>query len=276
MELEIGPKLKQLQNFLTVPNSEESKNYIDDILSGETDRPEDLFVNNFLSRDFWKEIGYSINEIKHEGHAGISGRVEITLKIEDKKIAVECKRPYLVKKGKEVKNNLDGSDRSELEDQIGNYLKTHDFIIFTNGFHWYFYSRESYRAWSQYKDRKGNKLEPYFKYLTSDTIFDEKSLDFILNILHRRNILETLFGLEIKSIRHILTDEFFEDLKSWIKYLDEALKKVSSESRAKTTMLINKLIFVRTMESFSVIPNGFLSSLWNRKKRCYKIYSQIY
>jgi len=243
MESELGSKLQSLHNFLLISNSEESKNYISDLLSGETSRPEELFVQKFLNVDFWKELGFSDSELKFERPAGVSGRVEWTLKVDGKMIAIECKRPYFVKKNKEVKNELDGNDIDELKDQIGQYLLSHDFIIFTNGFHWFFYSRESYRAWLQKGSKKGNELNSYFKYINAEEIFDRKSPNFIKNILNRDTILEALSSLEHKSIRHILTDEFFVDLKVWIGFIDEMLKDTPSDVKARTTHLIQKLIF---------------------------------
>lgn len=266
MKLEKGSKIFSLQEFLTNPDSEESKNYISDLLSGETNRPEELFVQKFLNVEFWKELGFDDNELKFERSAGITGRVEWTLKIEDKLIAIECKRPYFVNKNKEVKNELDGNDIDELKDQIGPYLLSHPFIIFTNGFHWYFYSRESYRIWLNNKDKKNNKLTPFFKHITSEEIFDKNSQNYILNILQRQNILEALKSEESKSIRHILTNDFFFDLKNWVHYIDAALKDTPSDERARTISLINKLIFLRTMEAVGVIPNSFLTKNWESKK----------
>lgn len=265
-ESESRPKLVQLENFLLKPESDESKNYIADLLSGGTSRPEDLFVQKFLSVDFWKEMGFSDNEIKVEYPAGAGGRVEITLYVEGQKIAVECKRPYIIKNNEIIKHNLNGNDITELKDQISQYLLSHSFIIFTNGFHWFFYSRESYRAWVIGSKRKDVVLKPYFEYLTADTILNKSTHNYILNTLKRENILSTLSGIEYESIRHILADDFFVDLKSWINVIDFALKKSQVNLKARTTALINKLIFVRTMEDVGIIPNGFLSSIWNNKK----------
>ena len=262
----VGPKLQQLKNFLTDPSSDESKNYINDLISGGTARPEDLFVQKFLSVDFWNELGFSDDEIKVEGPAGGSGRVEIALIVDDQKIAIECKRPYFVKNGQAVKNDLDGDDIKELKDQISQYLLSHSFIVFTNGFHWYFYSRESYSIWLTNRSKKENKLKPYFDHVTSEEIFSEKSHKQFLNIFQRQNILESLSGMGDKSIRHFLTDEFFVDLKNWVGFIDEVLRDTPSDVKARTTSLVNKLIFVRTMEGVGIIPNGFLASLWNNKK----------
>ncbi len=268
MEAEqFGTKLTQLQKFLTDPDSEESRNYISDILSGETNRPEDLFVQKFLSVDFWKELGFKDSEIKIEYPAGTTGRVEITLKVDEHKIAIECKKPYFIRSDKVSKNVLNGEDINELKNQIGEYLLSHSFIIFTNGFHWYFYSRQSYVSWLGSRNKQTKlKLKPYFEYLESDILFNKDSPNFILNILTRKNILNTLSGIEYESIRHVLTDEFFKDLKSWIKTVDQILKKAPINLRARTTTLINKLIFVRTMEDVGIIPNRFLSTLWESKK----------
>jgi len=261
-----GPKLQQLENFLLKPESEESKNYISALLEGKFGRPEEAFVNEFLNKDFWKELGFSGDEAIIERVAGIKGRVEFSLDFDGKKIGVECKKPYEIKKQKEVINELKGDDINELEDQLEKYLRTHDFIIYTNGFHWFFYSTESHRAWLSNKDKKDNKLKPFFKYLTAKDIFDKDSTDYILNILDRRKMLESLKAMEHKSIRHILTDEFFSDLKTWVKYIDTALSHIPGTKKARTTSLINKLIFLRTMEAFGVIPIDFLSKNWEAKK----------
>ncbi len=258
--------LKRLEDFLTKPDSEVSKNYIADLLSGKLARPEESFVHSILNQSFWEDMGFSINETHFEKPAGTGGRVEWSLEIEGKKIAVECKKPYIIKNEKETINNIDGTDIKELKDQLGDYLVTHDFIIYTNGFHWYFYSRESYRSWVLFKNKKDSKVLPYFKYLTSEEIFKKNSIYYIENILSRNNILEELKSLENKSIRHLLTEEFFSDLSSWVGYIDQVLRKVSHENKARTTSLVNKIMFVRTMESVGIIPNGYLTNMWNQKK----------
>lgn len=267
---EKNPKLKQLENFLINPDSEESKNYISSLLAGKLKRPEEAFVNEFLSKEFWNELGYSREETNFEAPAGVTGRVEWSLEFENKKIAIECKKPYLIKNGREVKHNLDGNDIHELEDQISRYLLSHYYIIFTNGFHWYFYSRESYAAWLSGRKKKGNKLTPYFKHLTAEEIFSIESPNHILNFLSRKNILESISSMQNKSIRHIISDDFFKDLKSWVGFIDYAFTGAPAKIKARTTALINKLIFVRTMEAAGIIPNNFLSSIWAIKKQMSK------
>jgi len=259
------PKLQQLRNFLLDGDSEESKNYISDLLSGGTKRPEDLFVQKFLGVDLWKELGFADNEIKIEYPAGAGGRVEITLQVEGQKIAIECKRPFVIKNNEAAKHELDGEDTKELENQISQYLLSHAFIIYTNGFHWFFYSRDSYRSWIIGR-KKDSNIKPYFQYLKAEALFDENSQNYILNILRRETITATLSGIEYNSIRHVLTDEFFEDLKSWIIVIDIALRKAPVNLKARTTALINKLIFVRTMEDVGIVHDGFLASLWDNKK----------
>ena len=77
-----------------------------------------------------------------------------------------------------------------------------------------------------------------------------------------------LYAFEQKAARQELTLEnaFFEDLQTWISVIDESLKDAPADTKARTTSLINKLIFVRTMEGVGTIPNGFLASIWNEKK----------
>ncbi|NQV39915.1 MAG: N-6 DNA methylase [Nitrosopumilus sp.] len=265
-KVKINLQLQNLKEFLLDQNSEVSKDYITKLLSGKLKRPEETFVHTILNDAFWEERGYSINERNFEAPAGGNGRVEGSLEFYGKKIAIECKKPYEVRKDKEEINELDGNDIHELKDQIGEYLITHDFIIFTNGFHWYFYSKESYRIWLINKDSKKIDLKPYFKHLTHKEIFDEQSPDYIENFLNKDNILESLSSFENKTIRHILSDKFFLDLKNWVEFVDFVLRDVPADTKARTTTLINKLIFVRTMEGVGVIPNGFLSTLWDNKK----------
>jgi len=85
---DVGPKLQQLENFLLKPESEESKNYISALLEGKFGRPEDAFVHEFLSKDFWKELGYAGDEAIIERVAGIKGRVELSLDFDGKKISL--------------------------------------------------------------------------------------------------------------------------------------------------------------------------------------------
>ena len=141
-------------------------------------------MQKILNDSFWEEMGYSEKERKFEAPAGISGRVEWSLEFEEKKIAIECKRPYKIQKEREEIHQLDGNDIDELENQLGRYLEDHDYIIFTNGFYWFFYSQASYRTWKHNKDKitKGSEINPYFKKLTYKELFDENSLDYILNI----------------------------------------------------------------------------------------------
>jgi len=265
-ELEVGPKLKQLEEFLMDPNSEASRDYISDLLGGKLTRPEETFVQKFINDAFWEEMGYAPDERKFEAPAGIGGRVEWSLEFDNKKLAIECKKPYNTKNEREIINDLRGDDINELKDQLGPYLATHDFIIYTNGFHWYFYSRESYRAWLTNQNKKDNKLKPFFKYLTAEQIFSKNSTYYILNILKRNVILENLRSMEQKSIRHVLTEEFFLDLKTWVSYIDSSLSQFASTKEIRTTTLVNKLIFLRTMESVGAIPIDFLAKNWEAKK----------
>jgi hypothetical protein len=271
MTIKKGPRLQKLENFLTKPESIESTSYISDLLSKKLKRPEETFVQKILNDSFWEEMGFSETERKFEAPAGITGRVEWSLQFEDRKIAIECKTPYKINsKNQEEIHQLNGNDVHELENQLGRYLEDHDYIIFTNGFFWFFYSQTSYRTWKYNKDKvtkKGKVFTPYFKKITSEELFDENSSDYILNILPRLNILETLRSMEHRSIRNPLADDFFIDLKNWIDYLDFALKD-TKESIRKTsaTLLINKLIFLRTMEGVGIISSDFVCKLWDAGK----------
>ena len=151
-------KLAELENFLLNENSTERKNYEDNILSGRSARPEEEFISRHLGRDFWKELGYADSEIGDQHRAGDRGFVEIALTVDGKKIAVECKKPFDKMKDQIMVRPLRGDDPDEIQDQIKPYLANYDYVIFTNGFFWYFYSKTSCYLWETIKDHKrGNK-----------------------------------------------------------------------------------------------------------------------
>ena len=257
-------KLTELENFLLNENSNERKIYEDNILSGKSRRPEEEFITRHLGRDFWKELGYDDSELGFQEKAGDRGFVEIALTVDGKKIAVECKKPFDKMKDQIMVRHLKGEDPDEIKDQIKPYLANFDYVIFTNGFFWYFYSKTSCYMWETIKDNK-KEIKPYFHFLKAEQIF-KNDANYIENFLSRQNITQELYAIEQKSPRHVITDVFFEDLRTWIDVIDESLKNSPVDTKARTTSLINKMIFVRTMEGFGVIPNGFLASIWNEKK----------
>ncbi len=261
MSINNNTKVEKLKKFLLDENSEEYRIYADFILGGLSRRPEDEFIDRHLGHDFWRELGFNDSELGSEHSAGHGAmRVEISLMVDGKKIAVEVKKPYAKIRDRIFPNSLNGNDPEELKDQIGPYLSTHDYVIFTNGHDWYFYSKTSYLAWDTI-GTNSQSVKPYFDHFKSTEIFndDEKN---IRNWLTRDNILESIFSMEERSPRHKITDEFFKDLKIWIDVIDESLKNTPANTRARTTSLINKLIFVRTMEGVNIISNGFLASKW--------------
>ena len=254
-------KLSELKNFLLDKNSNEYLDYESFLLSGQARRPEDEFIDRHLSRDFWRSLGFDGSEIRAQQLAGQRGFVERGLNIEGKKIAVEVKKPYAKNRDRVYAHVIDGDDTTEMETQIGPYLSNHDFVIYTNGHSWYFYSKTSYLVWHHFQGNR-TEIHPYFAKFSAEEIFQEGTNN-IRNILSRSTILETLYSLEQKQNRRAITNEFFSDLRVWIDAIDEALQNAPANTKARTISLINKLIFVRTMEGVGVIPNGFLISLWN-------------
>ena len=257
-----SPKIEKLKKFLLDESSEEYVIYANFILQGLSRRPEDEFIDRHLGHDFWRELGFDESEIGSEHSAGHGAmRVEISLMVDEQKIAVECKKPYAKNGDRIYPHPLDGDDPDELRQQIGPYLSTHDYVIFTNGHDWYFYSRASYLAWNTIGSNS-QSVKPYFHHFKSNEIFNDDENN-IRNWLARENILESIHSMEERAPRHQITDEFFKDLKTWIDVIDESLQNTPANAKARTTSLINKLIFVRTMEGVNIISNGFLASKWD-------------
>lgn len=265
------PKLEALKNFCLDENSNERKMYVEHILNNKTNRPEQLFISKFLSNDFWKELGYIDNEIHIESEAGDkSGRIEYTLNIGGKKIGIECKKPFNVKNDVVMPNILDGIPADKNNNQIKEYLFDHDIIIYTNGLYWYFYTKSSYKEWRNLK--KSMLAKPYFLHLTAKEIFDKNSIKYVDNLLQRSNLLNSLKQNEDKALRYTIgivnnekSQNFFMDLKTWMQAIDFQLThtEVPVQKELRTINLINKLIFVRTMESYGILKNEYLHKQLN-------------
>ena len=168
---------------------------------------------------------------------GINPPVAIELKaLHDK----NGKKISLDKKYGELKSLFDKNKTN----QIITYLKDFDYVILTNLDDVYYLNREAVYD-----------FKPFRK---------EKFKEFIKDLREIGDIWELARRKEDETPKKDLDEIFFEDLKRWYSKLAN-LKWKKNENEA-IVLLLNKLIFIRTLEDFALIPFRFLQTTYLEKK----------
>jgi hypothetical protein len=91
--------------------------------------------------------------------------------------------------------------------------------------------------------------------------------DFVARCRESRSILDTLRRLEDTAEKPELEKEFFEDLKKWF-YEFEKVKWTPPDLAAETIiLLINKLIFARTIEDYGLVPYRYTQDAFVKHNR---------
>ncbi|MCC6822382.1 MAG: N-6 DNA methylase [Verrucomicrobia subdivision 3 bacterium] len=130
--------------------------------------------------------------------------------------------------------------------QVKKYLRDHEYLILTD-------------------------LRTAWFFCARDFFFEEKPFatlpfdDFLNRCRETRSVLDTLRRVEDTCERPELEQQFFEDLKIWYNEFDK-VKWVKDADTAETIiLLINKLIFARTIEDFGLIPYRFTQDEYIRQ-----------
>jgi hypothetical protein len=134
------------------------------------------------------------------------------------------------------------------ENQITRYLRDYDYVLFTNMEEVLFFNREAVA-----------KFEP----------FAIKPIEAFLDALGSvGDIWECVRRIEDATEKRDLDKYFYEDLLKWYNILSGVSwtgdEKAAAESKV---LLINKLIFVQTLEDYSLIPFRFLRDKYEDKHK---------
>ena len=131
--------------------------------------------------------------------------------------------------------------------QIKNYLRKHEYVILTD-------------------------LRDAYLYNARDTFVDDKPFQRLpfAELLERaaqtRSLLDVLRRAEDDVEKPELDRVFFEDLQGWFTRFRE-VKFTDSEREAELViLLINKLIFAKTLEDFGLVPFRFIQEEYERQK----------
>ena len=132
--------------------------------------------------------------------------------------------------------------------QISKYLKgKNDFVILTNLKELFIFNREAI--------------------LDFKPFYEGKFFSFITEYLSVGNVWDYIRRIESRTPLANLEDQFFSDLKKWNKELQE-IKYLSHSTLSKDELivtLLNKIIFIKTLEDFGLIPFKFFEDSYTKK-----------
>ena len=131
--------------------------------------------------------------------------------------------------------------------QVQRYLREHEYVILTD-------LREAYL----YNARDG---------LIENTFF--ASLPFaelLARHVETRSFLDVLRSLEDKVEKPELDRQFFEDLREWFRIFEKIAFTDPAQSAEFIILLINKLIFAKTLEDHGLVPYRWIQDEYERQK----------
>lgn len=132
--------------------------------------------------------------------------------------------------------------------QVKKYLRDNEYLILTDlRTAWFFSARDFYF------DDKHFAAIPF--------------VDFLVRCRETRSVLDAVRRLEDTAEKPELEQQFFADLKIWFNEFDK-IKWTPPELAAESIiLLINKLIFARTIEDFGLVPYQFTQDEYTRQTK---------
>jgi len=239
---------KDFDNFLKQVKTSVVKDYLT-ALKDHT-KPEDALKYYFFSKDsvFVKFLFKKL----HPEVGGESGFVDYLIKDEREEIKLEIKPLFeaefergksgeIFKRIKKVKLNWE-----KHKDQIRKYLgRRGEFVVFTNLEEWYFFSRNF-------------SLDENCYYFAKVNLFD-----LIKDFQQIGDFWEYLDRQEELSVKEPLDKKFFNSLRTWVEELGKVKFKVDEKKKTELIIkLINKFIFIQTLDNFWVIKGKYLDEKW--------------
>ncbi|MGH7953721.1 MAG: hypothetical protein ACREFE_17630, partial [Limisphaerales bacterium] len=127
------------------------------------------------------------------------------------------------------------------KEQVKNYLSEHEYLVLT----------DLHTAWLC---------------STRDYFFDEKPFaaipfaEFLRRCIECRSITDALRRSEDTADKPELERQFFEDLKNWFGEFDKVHWQSGERAAEFIILLINKLIFAKTLEDFGLVGYRFIQN----------------
>ena len=132
--------------------------------------------------------------------------------------------------------------------QVKKYLRDNEYLILTDlKTAWFFAARDYY-----FEDKPFAHL-PF--------------ADFLNRCRETRSVLDTLRRIEDTAEKPELEQQFFTDLKIWFNEFDKVKWTPAEQSAESIILLINKLIFARTIEDFGLVPYRYTQDEYIRQTK---------
>ncbi len=241
------------QSILNKAKTKEVKSYLVGLSKGS--KPEQILRETFftmnaeLAKFLFKNI---FPEVSQEG-----GFIDYLIKEEREEIILEIKPLYTASFKKErsgaklVKIKKKKLNPKDHEPQISKYLhEKRDYVVLTNLEEWYFFSKSALLE----KD-----INPFGYTHLFDLLENFKQVDDSWQLLDNQEDL---------ALKEPLDHNFFKSLKSWVSELSRI--KFTLEESEKTELiinLINKFIFIHSLDSFWVISKNYIVKEWSNIER---------
>ncbi len=243
---------QDLQKIMDNLKTKEVKNYVKS-LSIKT-KPESALRENFFSINS-SFANYLFEEVFPEVDVE-EGYIDYLIKAGREEIELELKALYVGefekrKSGKQFKGlkKTDLSPQAHRE-QILKYLKGgKEYVVLTNLEQWYFYSRS----------HSLSKLCPYFE---SESLFE-----VLEDYTPVEDFWQYLDKKEDLSLREPLDKRFYNSLKEWVAEFQNISFTCSDKEKTELIIyLLNKFIFIQSLDKFWVIRKNYIEDEWNHIK----------
>jgi hypothetical protein len=160
-------------------------------------------------------------------------------------VAVELKP--LFRRGNSGVLERSDANPSHHQPQIKKYLAEHEYVVFTD-------------------------LRTAWLCSTRDYFFEDKPFtslpfaDFLSQCREARSLTDALRRLEDRADKPNLEVQFFEDLKNWFGEFAKVRWQPAGRAPEFIILLLNKLIFAKTLEDFGLVPYRTIQDEYERQK----------
>jgi len=243
---------EEIDDLIDQLESEEAQSYLRSLKEA---KPETALSDAFFAgRSVLKK--YLFGDATPEAIVG-NGFIDFKVRAPGEKIILVELKPLFERKTKRVKagRELRSLKQKRLKyeehkNQILKYIQEGgEYIVLTNLKDWVFFSKSVTAA----------EFEPF-----ASTGLIEFHKEFEVE----RNLWDYLTRLDQQSIREDLDKLFFESLKMWVNKLSEVEFTVDENRKTELILnLINKFIFVQTLDDYRVIEPRWIQQTWGYNER---------
>ncbi len=156
-------------------------------------------------------------------------------------------KPLFQRDGSEAVWSKDANPKHHVA-QVKKYLRDHEYLILTDlRTAWFFSARDFF-----FEDKHFATM-PF--------------AEFLARCRETRSVLDVVRRLEDTAEKPELEQQFFEDLKIWFDEFDKIKWTPPDLAAESIILLINKLIFARTVEDFGLVPYHYTQDEYTRQTK---------